>query len=257
MYHQLENGMRLVIMVLLVLVVNYTYGQRLTGLVFDKITRLPIANVNVRTSLGITFTNKTGLFIIKNNSVNDSALITYVGYKPYRLTLKVQSPTDTLKIYLEQLSIMLRDVKVNGLRNTRLDSLKNRKLFSSVYNYKSKTLKDAFIQNASTAYVPYSYVIAPNNTTTLVSLNMLSVIGLFNKHKETKSKLQKVMLKDEESSYADRVFSKQKVAALTHLKNDSLQKFILKYRPSLLEARKMSDYELMIYIKKCYAEFVK
>jgi hypothetical protein len=30
-----------------------------------------------------------------------------------------------------------------------------------------------------------------------------------------------------------------------------------KYRPSIANARSMSDYEVMIYIKKCYAEFVK
>ena len=44
---------------------------------------------------------------------------------------------------------------------------------------------------------------------------------------------------------------------ITHLKGDSLQTFMDKYRPSVADAKTMTDYEVMLYIKKCYGEFIK
>jgi hypothetical protein len=77
------------------------------------------------------------------------------------------------------------------------------------------------------------------------------------KNRSPTTKLQQVLLKDEQINYVDQVFSRQKVVELTHLKGDSLQTFMDKYRPSAGAARTMSDYEMMIYIKKCYLEFEK
>jgi len=91
--------------------------------------------------------------------------------------------------------------------------------------------------------------------TTLLSVNLISVLDLLNKNNAPVSKLQQTLLKDEQDEYVDRVFSRQKVMELTHLKRDSLQNFMDKYRPSSKAAHTMNDYDVMIYIKKCYTEF--
>ncbi len=65
------------------------------------------------------------------------------------------------------------------------------------------------------------------------------------------------MLKDEQLGYVDRQFSREKITSLTSLKGDSLTDFIDKYRPTVDELKLMSDYDMIIYIKKSYSEFLK
>lgn len=38
---------------------------------------------------------------------------------------------------------------------------------------------------------------------------------------------------------------------------DSLQNFMNAYRPSIEEVKQMTDYQLLLYIKKSYDEFIK
>jgi hypothetical protein len=168
-----------------------------------------------------------------------------------------QPVSDTIRIYLEQAVTPLNSVVIIGKRPSNTDSIKLRKEFAPVFNYKGTTFKDVFIPN-STNILPYNdFITSTNNMTTLLSVNLLQVVDWLGKNKAPPSKLQHILLKDEQINYVDQVFSKQKVTELTRLKDDSLQTFMDKYRPSAATARTMSDYEVMIYIKKCYAEFVK
>jgi hypothetical protein len=41
------------------------------------------------------------------------------------------------------------------------------------------------------------------------------------------------------------------------MQGDSLQDFMSTYRPTITRLKQMTDYELLIYIKESYAEFVK
>ena len=61
---------------------------------------------------------------------------------------------------------------------------------------------------------------------------------------------------DEENTYVDRTFSKQRITELTNLKGDSLLNFMDDYRPTISQAKKMTDYDMVIYIKKSYADFI-
>ncbi|MDB5142376.1 MAG: hypothetical protein JWQ66_1089, partial [Mucilaginibacter sp.] len=129
--------------------------------------------------------------------------------------------------------------------------------FAPVFNYKGTTIKDAFITRDPYVYKWDDFITSTNNATTLVSVNLLSVFDLLNKNNAPVSKLQKTLIREEQYNYVSQVFSKQKVTEITHLKGDSLQTFMDKYRPSAADTRSMSDYDVMMYIKKCYAEFVK
>ena len=81
--------------------------------------------------------------------------------------------------------------------------------------------------------------------------------NLLTKGRSSISKLQKVQLKDEEMNYINNRFNAKKIASITKLEGDSLQSFIQKYKPSAIEVKKMNDYQLLIYVKKSYTEFIK
>ena len=248
--------MRLITILTFMLVSSTLLAQRITGVVVDRVTRLPIAFANVTSGYNSYYTDRYGKFTINLRLAKDTALITFLGYKPYHLVIDAKALTDTLHVYLEQISIMLKSVSVGASRNFKMDSLRNRRLFSSVYNYKATGIKELFTQKASLVYKPDNYINAPNSTTSLVGVDVLSVIKMFGKGNKNISRLQKAMFKDEESSFVDRTFSKQKVASITALKGDSLQNFILKYRPSITQIKRMTNYELIMYIKKSYNQYI-
>jgi len=47
------------------------------------------------------------------------------------------------------------------------------------------------------------------------------------------------------------------VSSITNLKGDSLQNFMNQYHPEIKKVKKMSDYDMISYIKKSYAEYLK
>jgi len=230
-------------------------AQRVNGIVVDRSTGQPVAFATIKSGYNVMFTDLAGKFSYTLRSAHDTALVTNIGYKPFHLLFG--SSTDTLKVYLQQVSILLKDVNISSRRDFKKDSVRNRRMFSSVYNHKALGIKDALTQKAILAYIPSNQINVQNSTTSLMGMNVLSLIGLINKNKNSVNKLQKVMLKDEDAGYVERVFSKQKVEKITMLKGDSLQNFIVKYRPSINEAKAMTEYEVLMYIKKSYAEFIK
>jgi hypothetical protein len=231
-------------------------SQTLNGIVYNTISRRPIENALVSSGHSSSFTNSKGAFSLTGLKTTDSLRIICQGYATYYFVAGNKPKIDTLRIYLQPLSLVLKQVNIRAKHDYRKDSLKMRRDFAAVLAYKQPTVKDAFL----TQYpkdVPYDNITARHNTTAILGVNVLSVIGLLNKSNAPVSKLQKVILKDEGDSYVDRTFSKQKVMSITSLKGDSLQHFMDQYRQSLQQLKKMNDYQLGLYIKKCYDEFLK
>ncbi len=189
--------------------------------------------------------------------ISNSLFAQINNHQIYHKVINHNLASDTVPIRQKQQSILLKEVTVRAIPDFRLDSIKTRKEYSSVFNYKSPGFKDIFIPISFNKNTPVFPNIATNNTSTLISLNLLQVVGLITQSKAPVSKLQKKLLKDEENNYVDEMFSKQKVTAETGLKGDSLQNFMDRYRPSIIEIKRMTSYELMVYIKKSYAEFIK
>ncbi|MBC8987010.1 carboxypeptidase-like regulatory domain-containing protein [Pedobacter sp. N36a] len=247
--------MRLIILIFLVYLSNQLFAQQVTGLVVDETTKIPIMNARVTTSSYGTFTTATGRFSLNNVHFGDTITVSHMGYESYHFRHSNSSKSDTMLILLKVSPIALQEIAIKGIRNYTQDSLNRRKEFASVFAYKAPKFKDIFITksaNTSAHYSPFQ-----NSTSTLVSVNLLSVIGLLTKNKTPVSKLQKKLLKEEEYNYVDHVFSREKVRSLTSLKGDSLQNFMTEYRPSIEEAKQMTDYRLLLYIKKSYDEFTK
>jgi hypothetical protein len=231
------------------------FAQQLSGIVLDRNALMPIAGVTLSSPAQTAITSAKGLFTLGNLNKGDTIMISCVGYKPHYLVFS-QPVADTIPIYIEQDIKALKNVIITGKRDAAADSIRLRKEFARVFDHKGPSFKDIFVTRSPYSYTPNDYITAPNNATTLIRVDLLSVIGMLGNSNAPVSRLQKTLLKEEDYDFLDRKFSKQKVMELTPLKGDSLLSFMDKYRPSVAQAKRMSDYDVRIYIKKCYAEFV-
>jgi hypothetical protein len=249
--------MKRLIIFLMLLFPARLFAQQIRGIVLDKNTRLPVPYATIACANTLISASADGRFSLSNVAPGDSIKITSIGYKPYKIGYDLSTPK-ALTIYLQAAYIVLHDVVVKLKHDPKLDSVRVRKEFASVFAYKRTTFKDIFGTIDPYVYKPNDYIFAGNSTASLLSINLLSVVSLLSKKSnDPNSKLQQTLLKDEETQYIDQQFSRQKIIKLTNLKGDSLLSFMDDYRPTIRQARKMSDYEMMIYIKESYAVFLK
>ncbi|QPH38436.1 hypothetical protein [Pedobacter endophyticus] len=229
-------------------------AQQINGQVFDMSTKLPLAHVVISYGLRNTFTAADGTFKLGVVGTLGSVKIHKLGYQDDELSLLTIFPN--VKIYLRPTSITLDDITIVSKRDYLADSLKMRKEYANIFDYKAPTIKDVLVKKGLRRKQPGSNLVS-NSTSSIISFDVLKTIGLLTKDKSSISKLQKVQLKDEESNYINRRFNAKKIVDITGLANDSLQIFVDRYLPTAVEVKKMSDYQLLMYIKRSYAEFVK
>ncbi|RNL55172.1 hypothetical protein [Pedobacter jejuensis] len=199
-------------------------------------------------------TGADGRFKLEKIPSISTVKIKKLGYDEYDLNLNSSLPD--LNVYLQATSIDLNDVTILSKRDYVADSLKMRADNEQVFAYKAPTLEDVLVQKGW-QYPTIGYNLVSNSTTSIVSLDVLKTVGLITKNKSSISKLQKVELNDEETTYVNRRFDAKKIAGITKLEGDSLKNFIKQYKPSATEVRKMNDYQILLYVKKSYREFIK
>ncbi|KIO75710.1 hypothetical protein TH53_18990 [Pedobacter lusitanus] len=235
----------------------HLFAQRITGTVIDKDTRMPIENATITTSYGIVFTNLKGDFGLSNINTGDVVKVSRANYVTYYFTLK--SDKGNIIVPLDPVPLILQEVKIEAKNKYEFDSLRNRQDFRSVFAYRKPKIQNILISKSG-------YVRSPRfadrnvntySTAAIAGIDVLQFINLLGKDKNPTSRLQKSLLASEDNNYVDKVFSKSKISRITSLKGDALQQFVNKYRPSRTQAEEMSDYEMIIYIKKSYNEFIK
>ncbi|WP_158826482.1 carboxypeptidase-like regulatory domain-containing protein [Mucilaginibacter lacusdianchii] len=247
--------MKLVITLSFIFCIFKLNAQSLNGRVIDRSTRLPVANARISTTYQNATTNNTGIFRLNTAHVGDTVLVEATGYVSFHSIIN-KSSGDTLKIYLSKASVLLKPVTVFGKHDAGLDSLRLRQEYASTFINKNRVLKDAFITRSPNLYKPYDNLTAPNNTTAILSVNALQLVNnIFSKKKGETSKLQKVLLKEEENDFVNRTFNRQLVTQATGLKGDSLQSFINRYRPTATQLKSMTSYDLIVYVKNNYQTF--
>lgn len=149
-------------------------------------------------------------------------------------------------------TIQLNEVRIQVTRNYKDDSLALRKEYAKVFDHQTPGWKSLLASKNRIAKSPYP----SNSTSSIAGLNLFAVIALIRKNKSPVAKLQKRLLKEEEYHFVDQSFSAEKIRLLTRLSGDSLVQFTEYYRPQAEVARKMTDYEMMLYIKKSYTKFL-
>jgi hypothetical protein len=247
--------MKLTTTALLLLITCNVCAQRLTGLLMGDVTRMPLAYAKVTSGTTETLSGPDGIFTLKGIRFTDSIRITCAGYEYHAFKPASVNRKDTLVIYLLPIAYALKEVNIKAKRDARADSLRLRKEFASVFAYRAPKLTDALINKHYDILKYNDFITSYNNTSDIVGFNVLSVISMLSKKKEATSHLQQILLKEEANNYQAQVFSRDKVIELTGLKGDSLQTFMDKYRPTWSQLHKMSQYELIAYIKKSYSEF--
>lgn len=246
--------MKVYFLFLLVIVTSKISAQQINGLVLDYNTKLPVDNVVITYGQQTIITTITGKFSFQKIASIEIVGLKKLGYQDYDLNLA--SNFKDFTIYLKPPSINLDDVLIFSKRDYLADSLKMRKEFANVFAYKAPTIKDVVVKKGL-RYPSFGSNLVSNSTSSIVSFDVLKTIGLLTKQKSSISKLKKVQLKAEEANYIDHRFNAEKIASITKLEGDSLQSFIKKYRPSAVEIRKMNDYQILMYVKKSYDDFIK
>jgi len=236
---------------LFLLISTAAFAQQLSGVVLDKFSHKPVEYATIHSGEFVTSTSIDGKFSLYNIRFSDTLRVTCVGYVPYTYTV-YNIHTDT--IYVEPVLIQLQDVHVRT-RNYKADSLSTRKEFAAAFNYQKPALKD-FLKTNLPTYIP-DHGPAINSDNDFGGLNLLEVASLFGRNKTSAAKLQKQLQDDEQANYIDYRFSKSKVEVITHMQGDSLQDFMNTYRPTITRLKQMTDYEVLIYIKTSYTEFIK
>ena len=229
-------------------------GQRINGIVLDRSTGLAIPNAIVHKGYYTQITSSSGDFSVFNVHFGDTIKISNLGYKPYNYVIGMRRP-DTILVLLAPNSVLLDNVTINSKRNTKLDSLNARKEFAGIFGYKAPTLTDAFLTVDPYEYHPDHFMTSEHTTAAIVGVDLLAIASLFGDTKTHQQNLREIALKDEEIRYIDTRFSPKKITSLTGLQDKALRDFIVAYRPTIARIKAMTDYDLIVYIKKSYAKF--
>jgi hypothetical protein len=225
-------------LLLLCLCLN-SYAQTITGIVVDKISKQPVDNALVILGKAKTYTNPLGMFEIPADNTTDSLRVTHFGYKPFTVSRK---STAVLHVEMEPAAISLDVVTIHGTRNFKQDSINNRLDYAKQFNYREPKLTDAFSTDIK----------QPGE---LLSINLLTVVDVLTKKSTPQYKFNKTLLSDEHEAYVDHKFNRGNVGQITGLKGDTLSTFLVQYRPSYQLAQKYTDYDMEVYIRKCFDEF--
>jgi hypothetical protein len=118
-------------------------------------------------------------------------------------------------------------------------------MFAKEFNSSAPKFKDIVVVASAPGPLPVAGV-------TIVPSQLIRAITY--KHSR-EYRFKKVLIRDEHNRYIDSRFSDDLVTALTGLKDDSLLNFMDKYRPGINQLKKMTDYDIRVYIKASGQKF--
>lgn len=246
------SGLRLVVLFLFFAISSS--AQSWKGVITDQNSGNYLNGVSIQLRSQITYSDEDGKFSLSNVKIGDTVAFFSIGY--HRVNHIIRTVDIESHVTLIQNPILIDEVKVRALRNYHADSLKFREEFAKTFNHAKPKFKDIFIPKNYASNAPRPSFLANNSTAALISIDVLSVISMLRKRKSPQSKLQKVLIKEEEERYVDNIFSKAMIFKVTGLEGDSLQTFMQLYRPPVDSARAMSEYEIIMYIKDSYDKYV-
>jgi hypothetical protein len=216
--------------VLLFLLLSFApaYAQVwINGYLKDKLSKDPIANGEVRSSLSNTFSDSNGFFRIRVKE-GDIISVKKFAYRFDTIHFSFHTIDSNLIIYMDPLGSIMKNVTVSTSYSAyQVDSLRRRMLFDEG---RSKT---TFV---SKSYHP--------------GFGLLLSLDRFTKSKDKHLKKQKqIFEKTEQWAYVRSRFSDSMVQSYTGLSVDSLRIFMNRYTPSYQWLREHpSKIEVIYYI---------
>jgi hypothetical protein len=219
-------------------------SQTISGIVTDGKTGQRISGAWITLAKASTISGLQGEFAIKTNSTADTIHVRMQGYKLYVLPIN-PSINKNILIALDEAIIELNVVHVTGKRDRVKDSLNNRKMFAKDFNVSAPKLKDILVVSHTPGPLPlFGVTIVPSQL----------IKALTYKHSR-EYKFKKILIRDEQNRYIDSRFSEALVAQLTGLEDESLLSFMDKYRPAIEVIKRMTDYDIRVYIKASIIKF--
>ena len=200
-------------------------GQTIKGEVIDMDNKHPVAGVtieNIYTSLGVS-TNNEGGFII---AASRDELLEFkkTGFKTVRVRIPKGYVPSYFKIIMEHGLVRMEDMV--AANNNRYDYTRDSMRFRELYRHELDFPK---LSAAGSIAHPFSAMSGRNRE-----------IWQF---QETYNYI-------EQEKYVDKTFNKGLVTKFTGLTGDSLEYYMVKYRPTYDQLRSMNDYSFFTYIKK-------
>ncbi|MEO7214103.1 hypothetical protein [Mucilaginibacter sp.] len=231
----------LALIILLFLLVRAN-AQIVTGKLIDKDTQLPMRYIFIASSSGTAFTDANGAFTLKIYKAFDTVRINTMGYKSFKLAA-ANWGNFTRTIELEAHYTQLGEVTIRAKKNYYKDSVSLRQEYAKQFNFRGPRFNE--IVRMPSVSTPFAGI----------TVDVGNLFRAINKKHSRDYKLQQVLLRDERESHVSARFTKTLVAGITKLQGDSLENFMNSYRPTAAALDKLSDYDLIRYIKGNLANF--
>ncbi len=228
-------------LVIFLFLASFAYAQQHTqeGIVYENKTHVALAGINIENLNGKfkTQTDKQGRFIIQAKM---SDMLVFKGFG-YKADTVVVTDLHAREFYLDPLQHMLSEVEING------------KGPGSVNQSAFNKPKDPDFHNQTMTYQRNNT--GPNADGSVkggVSLRVWS-----NKKTENDARKKEQEAKNDKiTAQIQQAFSKESIEKYVPLKDQELHSFVMRYSPDI-ETFTSEDFNLALYINKCYKEFVK
>jgi len=204
----------------------------LTGKVHKKASNEVLMAVSVQnlTQKKYNQSDMGGNFRIPANP-GDTLLFSSAGYSPDTAIVNnwMFAETDGYQVFLKPNLVELPSFRVGEESNYQLDSLKRKEEYAwldEVHRVKLAGGK-TFSDGVGISFSPINY---------------------FHRQEAQRRKLRKRLAQGEKDYYIDYKFPRAYVARVTRLRGDSLQQFMVRYRPAYSFCRKASGEDILLYI---------
>jgi hypothetical protein len=219
-------------------------GQQVTvrGTVYNMYRTRPLDGVSVISNSGRgTATDSNGNYSIQV-PVEDSIYFSYLGRATAKYAVNTINTFSGFDIALHVDPLELKEVRVMP-QNYRNDSLQNRKDYAKIFDFKKPGFK----------------ITSPTTNGGLgagIDLDELINVFRFQRTKRIQA-FQHRLVDEEQDKFVDHRFSKYIVKKTTHLDNEELDTFMVRYRPSYEFCKRSTDYDFLDYIKLAYVQYKK
>jgi hypothetical protein len=215
------------------LIASLGYAQHTQdGIVYENKTHVALAGITVQNLNGKfkTVTDKQGRFSL-SAKVSDMLVLNGFGYKPDTV---VVTDLHAREFYMDPLQHMLNEVEVTGK--------------GAINPSIMKQPKDPDFHNQTMTY--------QRNTDGSVK-GGINLRVWSNKKTENDAKKKEKQDKDDKiTAQIQQAFSKESIEKYVPLKDQELHSFIMRYSPDI-ETFTSSEFNLALYLNKCYKEFLK
>lgn len=208
------------------------------GTVYNMYKTKPLESVSVMSTSGKgTTTDSNGNYAIVVYET-DSISFSYLGRATAKYPVNSINSLTGFDIALHVNPTELGEVKV-APRNYHMDSLRNRQEYEKIFNFKK----------------PGVSLTSPSSGLG-VGLDLDELINVFRFQRTRRLKaFQNRLVYEEEENFIDHRFNRSIVKKITHLNENELDSFMVKYRPSYEFAKYSTDYDFYDYIKLAYQEY--